>query len=76
MHEIDYDLISRAEQNIRKVISKDTKNYLRNILGKYKLACKLSNGPDLSRSKYWASEARSIERKIAKVLNPSKTDCC
>lgn len=70
MHEIDLQLLRDAGEVINN--NKHHENIKVRIikaLADYTLAVKLSNGPDLKRSKYWANVAEERRIKVVSLLN-------
>ena len=76
MHEIDLQLLRDAGEiikNIKHNCSENTKVKIIKALADYTLAVKLSNGPDLKRSKYWANVAEERRVKVVSLLNRTVT---
>ena len=73
MHEIDLQLLRDAGEIIKHGFSENTKVKIIKALADYTLAVKLSNGPDLKRSKYWANVAEERRIKAVSLLNKSVT---
>ena len=72
MHEIDIELINLVERKLKKV----SNSKLKDLLEEYRLACQLSNGPDLSRSKYWASKARQLNYRLTNLVTHKQELIC
>lgn len=70
MHEIDLQLLRDAGEVINNNKHREnTKVRIIKALADYTLAVKLSNGPDLNRSKYWADVAEERRVKVLSILS-------
>lgn len=70
MHELNTLLIDNVEL-YQETFPKDI--VVRELLKQYRLASKMSIGPDASRSKYWAEKATELERRLYDYLFNKKS---
>lgn len=58
-----------TERNLRGVQNGRARDALRALIGEYRDACHLSQGPNKDRADYWSVVAKQLERSLKRRLN-------
>ena len=68
MHELDIELVDMLRSAARQANNKDLAEIILADMQDYLTAASLSRGKDLSRSRYWAFKAITLQKKLRQKM--------